>query len=333
MGGKALKIAKTRRYEKDEFDQLASNLIPKVKEVFNTSVEIIKSYHEKDTFGDMDLLVLVDNNFNEKIKNTTVKQVILDNFDATEVFCNGGVYSFDYQELQVDLILTPVSNWNSSQVFFAYNDLGNLMGKIYYRFNLKYGFDGVKYVYRENNENVLGTITITKDMRKAFEFIGLSYDKFLQGFSNLEEIFNYVISSPYFDRESFRLENLNSINKKRNNKRKVYQQFLEWLTENNITKSFPKQEDKNFYFNLIEKHFPESNFKQEREKLIEKNTLRKELTLKFNGDMVMEKFPHLKGAELGKAINNFKKSKEDFSKFLQENSAEEIMKLFTLSLG
>ena len=49
---------------------------------------------------------------------------------------------------------------------------------------------------------------------------------------------------------------------------------------------------------------------------------------KFNGRIIMDKYPELRGPALGKAINDFKNSFDDFRKFALENSSEKIMKKF-----
>jgi hypothetical protein len=40
------------------------------------------------------------------------------------------VISFEHKELQIDLIFTKESQWESSKLFFKFGDLGNLIGKM-----------------------------------------------------------------------------------------------------------------------------------------------------------------------------------------------------------
>lgn len=301
MGGNALKHTGVRRYQDAEFKELAKTLVPKVREVFQTQAELVKSYKNKESHGDMDILVLLNDKFSFKEK----MELIETHFNPTDIIKNSDCWSFDYQELQIDLIFTPEENWETSQVFFAYNDLGNLMGKIFHKFSLKYGFDGVKYVLRTNdNSRVLKEFVLTKDMEKAFKFIGLSWEKFQEGFTDIKEIFDYVIGSPYFSSESFKLENLNAINKKRNARRKVYQEFVEYTKD--IEKNFVFK-SKDTYLPIINAYFSEANLLSEIQKIKELEMLKQETKKMFNGNLIQEIYPSLEGKGLGLEIGGFVK--------------------------
>jgi len=49
---------------------------------------------------------------------------------------------------------------------------------------------------------------------------------------------------------------------------------------------------------------------------------------KFNGRMVMDKYPELKGKSLGDALTNFKNSFDDFNEYVFNNPSDKIMKRF-----
>ncbi len=310
-------------------------LLPKVRDVFETEAEVVKSYHNKDSFGDMDIIVLNDGN--QWIH--TIKDTLEEFFKPNEIHHNGNCWSFDYEELQIDLILTPEKNWETSKVFFAYNDLGNLMGKLYHKFGLKYGYDGVKYVYRIDDKK-LGDITVAKDMSKAFDFLGLSWKKFEEGFNDIEDIFEYVISSPYFVKEAFYLENLNAINRHRNKRRKVYNLFINYVNgigeykgkEALPDKPFIFEKDKSIYFEKINEFFPEANFFDSMKALKEKEKIKREVASKFNGHLLMEKYPELDGKNLGNWIRRFKElineGGETFDEYVLKRTQEEIMEYF-----
>jgi hypothetical protein len=126
MGGKALKNTFTRRYEKEEYHQLCEELLPKIAEIFDTEVSLVESFKHKETFGDMDVLVLGRRDNNE------IKKILIEAFNPPpgEIHCNGHVISFEHKELQIDLIFTKESQWESSKLFFKFGDLGNLIGKM-----------------------------------------------------------------------------------------------------------------------------------------------------------------------------------------------------------
>ena len=126
MGGKALKNTFTRRYAKQEYHDLCKELLPILEEKFGTEVSLLESFSHKETFGDMDVLVLGRRDGDEikKILHTFVPA-------PTEIHKNGHVVSFEHKELQIDLIFTKPDHWNSSKLFFKYGDMGNLLGKMY----------------------------------------------------------------------------------------------------------------------------------------------------------------------------------------------------------
>lgn len=140
MGGNALKGGLTRRYNAVEFDKITKVIQDNVANKLNTKVYPVPSYKNKESHGDLDLLVLNDGNL-----PTNMSKFVMDNLvvypnsevqqlaskDSSYVLHrNANVYSYLHNDLQVDLILTPTKNWETSKVFFAYNDLGNLMGNV-----------------------------------------------------------------------------------------------------------------------------------------------------------------------------------------------------------
>lgn len=297
MGGKALKSTFTRRYNKDEYFELRREILRKLTKI-NLIGRDIPAYRLKDSFGDMDILILNDGN----IKN--IKELIQIHFNPSEMHFNGNVWSFDYKELQIDFILTPTRNWETAYNFFSWNDLGNLIGKIAHKFNLKYGFEGLVFKYRLDNDKTLGEIVLSKNTETILEFLGFDYNKWCQGFDTMEEIFDYVINSKYFSIDIFKFENLNHIDKKRNKKRKMYNQFLQYVTKNELNlPNYQFESDKSKYYSKIEATFP--GFLSKLEKFQEKEQIRKKIASKFNGNLIMEKYGYT-GNELGKIISDFK---------------------------
>lgn len=324
MGGNALKNIETRRYLKEEYFALVADLLPKLKELLKTNVVLVESYADKDSFGDMDLLVETNAFYTVEEMIQLVKDLLKP--PPTDTFKNGNVFSFDHRDLQIDLIFTAPENMHISYVFSKFGDVGNLLGKIGHKFNTKYGFDGLRYVYRTAEDRVLGEIMLSKDPEKIFNFLGADFERWKKGFNTAEEVFDYVIDSKYFDADSFKLENLNAINRKRNKKRKMYNAFIEYCAKKNPISKYKFFEDKHLYKDMIEDHFP--GFKEQLLLLEKEEARRSALREKFNGDLVMQQFPTLQGPDLGKALGEFKKSIEDFDVYLQEKSSDEIMKDF-----
>lgn len=313
MGGLAIKNAKTRRYSKEEFELIVPDILAKAKLVFTDAVAT-KAYRNKDSFGDADILCLSDGN----IKTDNLEQWIYDTFESKEVVKNTTVYSFEYKELQVDFILTPPSNWESSQTYFSYNDIHNLIGKLFHSVGLKWGQDGLRYVYRIDGK-VLGEIILTTKYTEAFKLVGLDSDTYSQGFDDLKDMFDFVITSPFFNPIKYDLENLNRINRERDKKRKTYAAFIQYvepLRQNEYIYLYP---DKRVYLGLIDHYFPGFLLKYRNLELLEER--KRKIHALYNGNILLEAFK-LFGPELGRNMSNFEKSFE--SKEAMENYILEV---------
>jgi len=328
MGGRALKKTFTRRYEKEEYHQLCEELLPKLAEIFDTEVSLVESFKHKETFGDMDVLVL------GRRDNNKVKEILIKAFNPPpgQIYCNIHVVSFEHKELQIDLIFTKESQWESSKLFFKYGDLGNLLGKMYHKINLKYGFEGLKMVIRDlDDTKKLGEFIISTDGEKIFEFMGLSWDRYLQGFDNEQEIFDYIIQSRFFDPEAFKFENLNHINRKRNRRRKGYGEFVKFVEEANIKSNYTFDEtDKTKHIQEIEEYF-DVKITDEINRLQQAEKLRQEIAGKFDGRKVMEWGEIDPGPEVAKHIEGFKNhisEEKNYNQYMIEKSQEEIKSEF-----
>ena len=118
-----------------------------------------------------------------------------------------------------------------AEVFFSASDLGNLMGRICHRvFGLKYGFTGLRYVVRaEDGVTKRGEIHLSRDPRRIFAFLGFDFDRYLEGFKELEDIFEFVVDSKFFSPNMFVREHLTGKNKKRSVKRSTFSRFLDYV--------------------------------------------------------------------------------------------------------
>jgi hypothetical protein len=328
MGGRALQKygVFTERKNTDEFKQIGYELAQIVSSDFNTICEVVTCYHTKETHGDLDLLVMVDHNSNINWKN-----YIEFTFKPNAIYCNGGVYSFDYKNFQVDIIPIINTKWETAKIYFSYDPLGNIMGKTYHKFGLSYGWQGLFYKFRNFKGSNSHDILLSNDARKIFEFGGYDYDRYLQGFDTLEDIFKFCIAGKYFDTVMFQMENLNSIDKKRNRKRGSYHLFLNYLKDNEINVSYPFNRNKSDYVDIISQYFPEANLTGELDRLNKIDARNKMISQKFNGDIVMSWLPDLRGGELGAAISKFKNAlDDDYNDFILNSSYEAIKNRFML---
>jgi hypothetical protein len=326
MGGNALKQygVFTERKNTDEFRQIANEINNKISLDLGLFSQVVKCYHTKADHGDLDLLIKCDKSYNVNWRN-----YIEFTFKPNAIYNNGGVFSFDYKNFQIDIIPINADKWEIANIYYSYDPLGNIMGKTYHKFNLSYGWKGLYYKYRNFNGNEVADILISTDTKKIFEFGGYDYDRYLQGFETLEDILKFTINGKYFDSEMFQIENLKHIDRKRNRKRDSYHIFLNYLKDNNIDKKYEFNRDKNSYLNVIDSFFPEAMLMEKLEELNEIDRKNSIISQKFNGDIVMEWLPNLKGKELGEAIGKFKNALGDnYNEFVLNGTFSQIYNRF-----
>lgn len=295
MGGSLFNVD---RLPNAAFQELSTEVITILhKELLDVRFSMVPYYRKKKDFGDMD--IVVESNADKII--AMVERV----FDPEQMNVNDGIVSFSYKNFQIDLICT-LNHFDSSLAYYSYNDIGNLLGRLYHKLGLKFGHEGLLYPLRDKRGGIRQEIVVSKDIRKILEFLGLDYSKWANGFDTMEEIFRFVCSSQYFDRGAYEGE-LSAINKKRDKKRKTFNSFLMWLeiAQPESKYSFLGRDQRDTYIEGIDAYFGCSiRYQQaELEKILEKEDRFKE---KFSGDLLMMLTP-LKGADLGRFLGMYKK--------------------------
>ena len=225
MGGNALKHCEIRRIAAAAYFPIEAAVVARLRADFpGRRVEAIKAYRSKASFGDLDIV------FECADLALDLAPYLLATFASREIVRNGAVYSFEHQAFQIDLILTPPAEVQTSLDYFSYNDLGNLLGRVAHSMGLKLGHAGLLYVMRRGTEQ-FAEITVARDWATILPLLGYRYATWAAGFDTLDEIFRFVVSSPYFNRAIFQLENRNHASRVRDLKRKTYMDFLAWIAD------------------------------------------------------------------------------------------------------
>lgn len=200
-------------------------------------------------------------------------------------------------------------------------------------FKLKYGQEGL-FMTLYNSHGELGVILISKNYKKIFEFLGLSFERWEEGFDKLEDIFDYIIESPFFNWKMFQFDQLNKINRDRNKKRASYVSFIEYVDKHAADEKHEYNfiKDGKSYFDKINDFFPEANLILHVRKLEYLETRKLYIQAKFSGGEVMRKYG-LQGKGLGDALTGFKtyvyeSCYEFFDEFIIQNDIETIYKVF-----
>ncbi len=321
MGGSALTKygVNTRRVNLEEFNNIKKTVMPKILNIFSKA-EVVISYLNKKDFGDMDILVtgLVD-------PSKSVSLQLQKEFPTSAAFYNNSpTWSFEFTGFQIDIIYVEPVFWETSVFYYSYNDLNNLVGRIAHACGLSFGHEGLKYTYRTETNYVFGEIIISTDPRSIYEFLGYSYDRYLLGFRDLNDIFDFVTTSEYFDTEKFNLDDsdMSHQNRTRNRKRKTFMEFLDYVKTLEQRAYFVGQ-DKLLHIFRAEKFFKDACLLKQMEMLFYRERINKNNSFKYNGELVMS-WTGLTGKDLGAVLEQYKNSKNDFPDFINENSAEFI---------
>ena len=292
MGGNATKQFGTGRLDKPSYKMIArffSFLLGKHLPAPHKSC-VIESYADKDSFGDLDLLAT--ENLSSLVHLNTFDTLLARHdqqfFRVHGSVMNGSVCSYAVslnlpaiwaaldsglaadevaaleiaesgwtQPFQVDYIHVDCDSYDFARQYFAFNDLGNYIGRIASGCGFKFGFNGLfkRMYFNECGHEVQvrnlksqqqrlaesalrqdacrrQDVLVTRDFGRAVEFLGFDYPRYLQGFQTLEDIFWYVARSRYFHLDNFRLDNRKSNVRARDLKRSNYNLMLDFFEKN-----------------------------------------------------------------------------------------------------
>ncbi len=314
MGGKLFNLG---RLPKKDYSEIEAQVKKYLDNKIPNSYRIPQYYRDKADFGDMDIIISPELAGKEW---HILRQEITQDLDITQFKVVGNVFSTVYQHLQVDFFTAPALYLESTYNYLSFNDLGNLIGRICKRFELKYGEQGLLYVYRQAQGNYQKDLPITTDMGRICAFLGLDYPRWRRGFDNLADLFEWVIASPYFSVEPY-LNPSKTIDKRAKH-RPTIERFLAYLTTHNIEKRYVFEEDKSAYLPSIITFFPESDLAYQIAQEQAREAYMMEVQVKFNGKHIMSLIPDLNGIALGKFILSFKQQfvdNEQFESYLIQN--------------
>lgn len=328
MGGTAL-LAKTgiesRRLSLNEFERVHTE-VTNILDSLGIKWLSIPFVREKTDFGDIDIIVIDERSeIERKYNNNGPLKKIHDNiwkFGITDHFYlnNNPVASILYEErYQIDFIAADTEYAEYNQKYLSWNDLGNLVGRIVKRFNLTHGHDGLYYDRYNENRSHRTRFLLSRDYNKILNILELDVKKFEFGFDTYKEMFDFVMSSPYFDPSIFMLENLNNRNRVRDAKRKIYNMFLEYI---NYDQEPSKQYDPLLDYPWIENLIKDEQIQYEKNQAI-RNAVPGKLVMEVTG---------LQGRQLGFLISKIKDAYGEYLIGLEEQELKRFVQYMHISL-
>lgn len=336
MGGNALSVASVRLAAQDYFE-IERNTLATLRRAFpEKRIASVLAFASKANFGDLD--ILYEAGENEVTELAAVLQ-------STEVVVNGDVTSIGIRVaqglFQVDLISIPAASFSFAERYFGFNDLGNLLGRIAYKFGAKFGHLGLLLPLRdaENSHHMIAELSITKDFAVALQLLGYDAQRYEYlrnhgGFNDLEDIFRFVLTSPYANRDIYLLENRNYKSRIRDAKRPTYTAFLRWLAEQaeGSLPNYPWAESgsaerlaQNHAF--LQRAFDACpDFAEEYQRTLAEYERKKQVRKRFNGERASQ-VTGITGKRLGQLMASVRNAFADeaaFDSFILAASSEEI---------
>lgn len=324
MGGNALSKPGLR-LEKDNYFKVVDSTLKSLKSLYpEGNIIEIKAYAEKPDFGDLDILIYTKN-YDPGIAAKAL--------DAKEYSPNGPVTSlgvslahlgFDSQDLfQIDLIFQDIAGFEFASNYFSNNDSGNLFGRIAKSMFTVLRHDGLYFYHREGDYK-FREILLTQKYDEALKYIGYNPESFKQGFNTLEDIFKYTVSSEFFNKSIYALENRNYKAKVRDRKRKTYMEFLKWCETSENLPEYVFPEDKKLWLPRICEYFP--NFSKDYAKSLSDLEESRKIREVFSGAWV-SKVSGFEGKKLGALMQRIKSqfsSFDEFKTYLLSSTEEDL---------
>lgn len=301
MGGNLL--TKGKRTPREKYLKIEKEIRKYLDiEIGSENYRIPRYYKTKETFGDMD--IIINSKFFDlpKFRQISFKDKYLNQFGITEHKSVGNVFSSVYEGLQIDFFSEDISKLQSVTNYMDFG-IGNFIGKISRKLNLKYGMYGLEYVFWGDNNHFKQELTISTDTEKIFNLLDLDYNKWKIGFTDKIDAYNWIISSKFFSTHTYL--NPKGGTQKRKEARQDFADFIQYLIDNKIERDviIPSDEAK---FDTIKIVFPNIDITEFINKSKNKYNDFIKFRNNFNANIINEVYPNLTGKKIGNFISGFK---------------------------
>jgi hypothetical protein len=236
----------------DEYHRLVPEVLERLQSVVGENrIAVVPAYRSKESFGDMDVVVELTQGSAYELRQALARAFDIDFIasdggtanqldvgpdaevavrTAAQLAASGKTYSFVFRELQIDILPATSETFEPSLNYFAYNDCGNLLGRIAHAFGLKFGHLGLLYPFKSGDYQ-FAELEVERDWTKILPAFGWDYARWAQGFETLEDMFRFVADAPFFNPDVYLMHNRSHRARTRDRKRPSYQRFLVWLEQ------------------------------------------------------------------------------------------------------
>ena len=135
---------------------------------------------------------------------------------------------------QLDIQACKKGSLEWASVIYGYGDIWHIIGSTVTRFDLAIDDSGLHARVKkiEGTSRKDRRLCLTSDPQEMMNFLGLDGLKYEQGFSNLDELFDWAVSMPFFQKKIFQKETNSADEQRIREKRPMYAKFVtEWLPQ------------------------------------------------------------------------------------------------------
>lgn len=312
-----------------------TNEIKELCKLDNLHIFSTREFKNKMDHGDIDVLY-TDTSID-------IRQRLVRLFNPLVIKRNGTITTFSYkysdtEYFQVDF--NHVVNLELSQFFFSYGDIGMTIGMIAYHNKLKYGDTGLCLKINGEQINQLSKSTLFNMQEEyTFElsqkpilianFFGLSYDRWLLGFENMTEAYEWLSRSIFYNPRHF-VPNEGKLKRHDKPKRKFMSGFEEYSRI--VLESYV---DEHKCHDIVNQSLNFFNKFDEVMSIIQLNVEQRQLNnnraSKFTGKNFVDM--GLLGKDVGVAINKFQnyvteRFQLEFNTWLDNSNKEHVTETF-----
>ena len=329
MGGKL--IPSSTRMPKALHDALRAKVQEDLQQALpHIKTGITEALRSKADFGDIDIIVDKDSlgpwpveELRAALKavwnvddSTLNAQVAYENNDPqngrTLLTQNRGVLSFGLPANgvvhQVDLIVVPNLYFDITRQYFDWGGIGNLIGRAASKMGFALGIEGLQYREVLEDLNRRDSVFVSADYNDILTFLGLDPNRFARGFDTMTDVFDYVVTSPFFDPQLFLPQNRNHDKRVRDERHPLHVAFLEWLDKTGKVHQPSPQwtEDKRVHAERARIHFPEFDTRmKERDEALAAERFARHTP--FGGDEVQKILGLPPGPEVGAVLRHLRR--------------------------
>jgi hypothetical protein len=240
MGGNNLPGIKTSRKNLDDYTYI-KHIVLDILKLQNIHASCPREIPNKTNFGDLDVIVSNDDtiNFIDFIKEHFKPTVYTPSYRDKKL----NVISFnstidalkEHNTFQIDFIFCNEHQIDMFIFYYSYGDLGGILGRICSAHALKFGQDGLFMMFNVetmslNAAEMQDYCLLSENPKEICEYLNLDYEYWNKSYKSLEDIFNWICQSSFFDKDIFTV--LNHGHRDRVKKRPMYLQFLTFININ-----------------------------------------------------------------------------------------------------